>query len=71
MYGDCVVISVARCMFRPNIVAIFMNVFFEGCVIWSVKKYTNVKCCVVGKRIKIYTYVYIYIQSIKKLNSVA
>jgi len=42
----CIINSVACYMFRPHIVAIFREMFFEECVIWKIKiiSFTDIKC---------------------------
>jgi hypothetical protein len=46
MYIYCSISSVASYMFRPPIVAIFREVFFEGYITWNVKiiYFVNIKC---------------------------
>jgi len=45
-----IIISVATYMFRPHIVANFREVFFGGILHRTLKKYTNIKCYVLGTR---------------------
>jgi ABC-type siderophore export system fused ATPase/permease subunit len=45
-----IIISLATCMFRPHIVAIFRKVFFERILHRTLEKYTNIKSHVLGTR---------------------
>jgi len=54
MYIYYTKISVASYMFRPSIVAIFREVFFEGYIAQNVKKYTDNKKFILNKNFKIY-----------------
>jgi len=44
MYIYYIITSIASYMFRPPIVAIFREVFCEGILHRTLKKFTNIKC---------------------------
>ena len=48
----CIINSVSAYIFRPPMVAIFKEGFFEGRITWNVKRIKNMKCCVSNKSLK-------------------